>query len=182
MDKREIDAYLGDPPKKGSDKLIKAYKIAQNPAEWNDEQNEIVREAEEDAEEQQDELEGDDGEEEEAEVVEEKKKSSNSKNGNKKKAPPSTESSSDVKKRKLGNGEAKGTATPSKEDPNASVGDVTVDAEGDGEEKGERLPLLKDRDEHKADGTFQKTPTLTGFMPSAMRFREHSCAAPSIQT
>ncbi|KAL4402852.1 hypothetical protein ACI68E_000626 [Malassezia pachydermatis] len=58
----DIQAFLAKPPRKSSD-LQKAYKIAQDPTAWNDEQNRIVREHEawvEQAEEAEDEEEDED--------------------------------------------------------------------------------------------------------------------------
>ncbi|MCO5588126.1 hypothetical protein L7F22_042081 [Adiantum nelumboides] len=62
LGKREIEAFLSDPHKRAAD-LKNAYKLAQDPKEWNDEQNDAVREAEE-ADENEDEL-ADEGEEDE---------------------------------------------------------------------------------------------------------------------
>lgn len=80
LSKREIDAYLSDPHKKSGD-LQKAYKIAQDPTDWNEQQNSIVRaheaaleEAEEEEMENEDQLEEDDEEDEEAESGKKRKR------------------------------------------------------------------------------------------------------------
>lgn len=66
MTQKQIEAYLQDPHKK-SGELKEAYKIAQDPTEWNEEQNRIVEnhersllDAAEEEEENQDQLQDED--------------------------------------------------------------------------------------------------------------------------
>jgi hypothetical protein len=62
LHKREIEAFLSDPHKKGPE-LREAYEIAREPREWNDEQNRVVKKEEARGADEEDMLAEDDDEE-----------------------------------------------------------------------------------------------------------------------
>ncbi|UZJ53786.1 hypothetical protein CBS101457_003106 [Exobasidium rhododendri] len=85
LHKREIEAFLSDPHKKGAE-LREAYLLAKKPDEWNEEQNRIVKEAESKGEDEEDMLE----EEEEDEKPTKKRKSTSGQGASKKVKSSST--------------------------------------------------------------------------------------------
>lgn len=127
LGKREIEAFLSDPHKRAAD-LKNAYKLAQDPKEWNEEQNEIVREAEE-ADENEDEL-ADEGDEEDEEVQPIKKR---------KQPSSASKASSSSKKPKAEPKEEKSSAAPVSSSSNHASSlhnhhKDSADAEGNDEE------------------------------------------------